>query len=93
MEKRNDIHELRKHLFETLDALKDKGKPMDLERAKAVCEVSQVIINSAKAEVAFLQAVGGKATAFLGAKNDTGGEGGGDLKPGIKGRTVHTLVG
>jgi len=56
----NDINELRRHLFETLAALKDKDNPMDIDRAKAVSEVSQTIINSAKLEVEYAKATGAK---------------------------------
>ena len=42
----NNIDDLRAHLFETLAALRDKDKPMEIERAKAVTEVAQVIINT-----------------------------------------------
>lgn len=56
---KNKMHDLRNHLFETLEALKDEEKPMDLNRARAISEVAQVIINSAKTEVDLLKAVGG----------------------------------
>jgi hypothetical protein len=46
-----NIQDLRRHLFETLEALRDETKPMDVQRAKAVSEVAQTIINSAKVEV------------------------------------------
>ena len=36
------------HLFVTLEALLDEEKPMDIDRAKAVADVAQVIVNSAK---------------------------------------------
>ncbi len=61
----NDITALRKHLFETLAALQDKDNPMDVERARAVSEIGQVIINSAKAEVDFIKVAGGKGTGFV----------------------------
>lgn len=54
----NKMSDLRDHLFETLQALKDKDKPMDLERAKAVAEIGQTIINSAKVEVDYLKVTG-----------------------------------
>lgn len=55
---KNKIEDLRNHLFETLEALKDPEKPMDIERAKAVADVARVIVDSAKAEVQFIQATG-----------------------------------
>jgi hypothetical protein len=35
-------------------------KPMDIERAKAVCKVSETIIESAKVEVKFLEITGNR---------------------------------
>lgn len=63
----NKMSDLRDHLFETLEALKDKDAPMDLERAKAVCSVAQTIINSAKVEVDLVKAVSGdRGSDFFG---------------------------
>ena len=50
------IVELRRHLFETLAALRDKTNPMPIDRARAVSEVANTIINSAKVEVEFARA-------------------------------------
>jgi hypothetical protein len=55
---KNKIEDLRDHLFETLEALRDPERPMALDRARAICDVSQTIINSAKVEVDFINAVG-----------------------------------
>lgn len=66
MAKKNKIDDLRDHLFETLEALRDDEKPMDLARAKAVADVARVIIDSAKVEVDFLKVSGAiKSTDFL----------------------------
>jgi hypothetical protein len=54
---KNRMTDLRDHLFETLEALKDPDKPMDLARAKTISEVAQTIINTAKVEVEFLKAI------------------------------------
>jgi hypothetical protein len=63
---RNKIDDLRNHLFETLESLKDDEKPMDLDRARAVADVARVIIDSAKVEVDFLKVTGGtRATGFI----------------------------
>lgn len=45
---KNKIEDLRNHLFETLEALKDKDHPMDLDRARVISGVAQTIINSSK---------------------------------------------
>lgn len=63
---KNKIVDLRDHLFETLEALKDKESPMDLDRARAVCEVSKQIIDSARVEVEFLGVTGAmNGTGFI----------------------------
>lgn len=62
-----NIEALRDHLFNTLQALTDDNKPMEIERAKAVAEIAQVIINSAKVEVEHLKVAGGKGTGFINA--------------------------
>lgn len=58
---KNTIADLRDHLFETLEMLKDPDKPMDIERARAVADVSQAIINTAKVEIDLVRAVSGSA--------------------------------
>ena len=68
---RNKMSDLRDHLFETLEALKDKDAPMDLERAKTISAVSQTLINSAKVEVDLVKAIGGdQSSDFFGAKSE-----------------------
>ncbi len=63
---KNKIDDLRNHLFETIEALKDEEKPMDLARARAVADVARVIVESAKIEVDFLKVTGAlKCTDFL----------------------------
>lgn len=54
----NTLEDLRSHLFETLKALREKEKPMDIDRAKAISEVAKTVIDSAKVEVDYLRAVG-----------------------------------
>jgi len=55
---KNKIEDLRDHLFETLEALKDPDKPMEIDRAKAIADVAKEIIQSAKVEVDFLRVTG-----------------------------------
>lgn len=55
---KNKMGDLRNHLFATLEALTDKENPMDVERAKAVCDVAQTLINSAKVEIHYLEVTG-----------------------------------
>lgn len=58
----NKIEDLRDHLFATLEGLRDKTNPMDIERAKAVAEVAKVIVDSAKVEVDHMKIAGGAST-------------------------------
>lgn len=48
---KNRMVDLRDHLFEVIEALKDKEEPMDLERARCVAEVAREIVGCAKVEV------------------------------------------
>jgi hypothetical protein len=63
MSEKKHISDVRTALFKVLDGLRDKESPMDLERARAVNETAQVIINSAKVEVDFLKVVHGDGDA------------------------------
>ena len=63
---KNRIEDLRNHLFATLEALQDDERPMDLDRAKTIADVAQVVINSAKVEVDFIKTTGQThATDFI----------------------------
>lgn len=59
------IEDLRSHLFATIKALRNDQNPMAIERAKAISDVAQVIINSAKVEVEYLKANSGGESSFL----------------------------
>jgi hypothetical protein len=65
MSNQKTIDDLRKALFAALEGLTDKENPMDIERAKAVSEVAQTIINSAKVEVEYAKATGASGSSFL----------------------------
>ena len=55
---KNKIQDLRDHLFETIELLKDsESNHMTIEKAKAIAGISQVIINTAKLEIDFIKAV------------------------------------
>ncbi len=56
--------QLRDHLFETLERLKEGD--IDIATAKAMADVGQVIINSAKIEIDFIKATGStKDSGFI----------------------------
>lgn len=59
------IADLRAELFATLRGLTDKTNPMEIERAKAVSDIAQTIINSAKVEVEHMKVAGGKGSGFI----------------------------
>lgn len=80
----NNIDTLRDHLFATLAALSDKTSPMELERAKAISDVAQTIINSAMVEVKYAQVTGTKGSSFL--------EKPSALPTGITGVHVHRIT-
>ena len=54
---KNSIEDLRNHLFEVIELVKDDK--MDIKNAKVVTNAAQSIINSAKVEVDFIRAMGG----------------------------------
>lgn len=67
----NKIEDLRGILFDTLRDLRDKEKPMDIERAKAIAEVSREVIASAKVEVEHMKIAGGKGSGFIAVEDKT----------------------
>lgn len=66
---KNTIDDLRNHLFETLEGLRDKDEPFDLERAKAVANVSARIIDTAKVELKFMELTGNEGSGFVNPEN------------------------
>jgi hypothetical protein len=60
---KNKLSDLRDHLFETIEALKDREKPMDIDRAKAISTVAQTVIDTARVEL--------KACEVLGVENES----------------------
>ncbi|MET0752592.1 MAG: hypothetical protein ABWZ66_04435 [Pyrinomonadaceae bacterium] len=59
----NKIDDLRNHLFETIEMLKEGD--LDLETAKGIAQVAQVIVNVTKLEVDFVKNVAGLGTGFI----------------------------
>jgi len=67
---KNKIEDLRNHLFEQLERLADDEgmkNPLKLEkelkRAKAISEVANVIVSTAKAETDYIRATGGRSAS------------------------------
>jgi hypothetical protein len=59
---KNTMNDLRNHLFAALESLGDPEEGKDLEkeiaRAKAICDVSQTIINGVKVELDYRELTG-----------------------------------
>ncbi|MBN9293767.1 MAG: hypothetical protein J0G96_07300 [Flavobacteriia bacterium] len=60
---RNKIEDLRDHLFAAIERLSDEDISGDklqeeLKKAKAISELSSAIVDTARAEIEFLEAVG-----------------------------------
>lgn len=60
----NKMQNLREQLFETIQMVKEDK--ISIEKAKSICDISQVIINTVKVEVEAIKAIGGvKKHTFL----------------------------
>lgn len=91
----NDITELREALFETLRGLKNGN--LDPEKARAINETAQTLVNTAKVEIDYLRTTAASSdSAFFGAKPDVpqlpGGTSVVGKAPGVT-VTRHRLVG
>jgi len=53
-----DIVALRQLLFDSIKRLGQSASPEEIERAKAIADTAQVIVNTAKAEIDFIKATG-----------------------------------
>lgn len=64
---KNKISDVRDHLIATLEALRDEEKPMEIDRAKAIANVANVLIDSARVEIEAMRVLGatGPGTGFL----------------------------
>ena len=80
-----NISDLREAMVEAMAGLKDGS--MTIEQAKAISEIGQVIINSAKVEVDYIRANNGGEMPFLEA---IGNE---NLPSGVTSITRHRLAG
>ena len=65
------IDDLRTELFDTLRRLKDKDAPMDVARARAIVDVAGVLVDTAKVEVAMIEATGNGGTGFIPDREET----------------------
>ena len=58
-----DINYLRESLLSVMDMLAEDK--IDIDRAKAICDIGQVLVNSAKVEVDMMKATEGQGTGFM----------------------------
>lgn len=61
----NNMTTVRQHLLDTLADLRNREKPMDVDRARAVADVARVLVDSAKVEVDYIKATAGNGTPFM----------------------------
>lgn len=59
------ISELRTHLLATLADLRDRKNPMEPDRARAIAQVSGVLVDSARVEVEYIKATGQDVSNFI----------------------------
>jgi hypothetical protein len=58
IQQHGDIVALRQHLFDSINRLSLNATPEEIERAKAIADTAQVIVNTAKVEIDFIKATG-----------------------------------
>ncbi len=59
------INQLREHLLSPLADLRDREKPMEPDRARAVAQVAGVLVETAKVEIDYLKVTGQDRAGFL----------------------------
>ena len=59
------IQQLRAHLMDTLADLRNRDKPMEPDRARAVAQVASVLVDTAKVEIDYLKATNQDRSTFL----------------------------
>jgi hypothetical protein len=63
--RKNTLADLRDHLFEVIEGLKDEEKPMDIERANAVVSACKEVVNLAKVQLGAMKLRGDVEGDFL----------------------------
>ncbi len=64
------IDEVRAALMGTLNDLRDKDKPMEVDRARAIAQVATVLVDTARVENDYLKITGQDRSQFLEAPKD-----------------------
>lgn len=72
---KNNLSDLRNHLFETIERLKANSDPeasdnekIDIEDAKVIGNLGKILVESAKVEVLFVTKAGGTSSGFIESK-------------------------
>ena len=78
-----NIADLRELLFATIEGVKSGN--LDIEKAKVIGDLSQVMVNTAKVEVEYAKATGQKGSGFLEKPQE--------LPQGITGIRQHRIMG
>ena len=82
----DDITALRAALFDALRGV--KAGTMELDKARAINELSKTLVDTAKVEVEYLRATGSGESAFIDSSVGVG-----ELPNGITGIVRHRLAG
>ena len=86
------MNTVRQHLLDTLADLRNRDKPMEIDRARAVAQIASVLVDTAKVEIDYLKATGQDHTSFLEQPADLLGLGN-TPGSGYSGGTVQRLPG
>lgn len=62
---KNKLSDLRNHLFETIECLKDSKNPMPVDRARAISETAGRLIDSGKMELQYLKLMGDREASIF----------------------------
>lgn len=81
------MDEVRKALMDTLNDLRDKDKPMEVDRARAVAQVAGVLVDTARVEVEFLKVSQGHKSKFIAPETAP------ELPSGVVGIRQHRIAG
>ena len=81
------MDDVRKALMDTLSDLRDKDKPMEVDRARAVAQVAGVLVDSARVEVEFLKLSQGHQSKFIAPESVP------ELPKGVVGIRQHRIAG
>ena len=59
------ISDLREHLMQTLESLRNRSNPMEPDLARAIATVAGVLVDTARVEVDYIRATGQDTSNFI----------------------------